>query len=92
MSRVCSSCNAENVDEAKFCRQCGSSKFDSVNKINKQSNQRSYADVASVNYDEKYDYGYNYFYDMSWYSILKFLGKTLFFVWVVIMISHYFNQ
>ena len=27
MSKICSSCNAENVDEAKFCRNCGSNTF-----------------------------------------------------------------
>jgi hypothetical protein len=28
MSKVCSSCGAENVDEAKFCRKCGKQKFE----------------------------------------------------------------
>ena len=27
MSRVCSSCETENVDEAKFCRKCGGKIF-----------------------------------------------------------------
>ncbi len=27
MSKACSNCNAENVDEAKFCRNCGTSSF-----------------------------------------------------------------
>jgi len=27
MSKICSSCNAENVDEANFCRKCGSQDF-----------------------------------------------------------------
>ena len=27
MSKVCSNCNVENVDEAKFCRKCGKNKF-----------------------------------------------------------------
>lgn len=27
MSKICTSCNAENVDEAKFCRKCGRQNF-----------------------------------------------------------------
>jgi ribosomal protein L40E len=27
MSKICNSCNAENVDEAKFCRKCGGHNF-----------------------------------------------------------------
>ena len=32
MSNICTSCNAENVDEAKFCRKCGSNIFEILKK------------------------------------------------------------
>ena len=34
MSKICTSCNAENIDEAKFCRKCGSKNFQ--NRTNKE--------------------------------------------------------
>jgi len=34
MSKICSDCNAENVDEAKFCRKCGKDSFNTEDNSN----------------------------------------------------------
>lgn len=44
MSKVCTNCNAENLEEAKFCRKCGKTYFN-----NKESN-----------FSEKTSYGLNH--------------------------------
>ena len=31
MSKTCSSCRAESIDEAKFCRKCGKQEFSDIN-------------------------------------------------------------
>lgn len=31
MSKICTSCNTENIDEAKFCRKCGKDNFQKQN-------------------------------------------------------------
>lgn len=46
MSKICSSCGAENVDEAKFCRKCGNKNFDisesKVENFEKTKSNRKY--------------------------------------------------
>lgn len=36
MSKICSNCNAKNLDEAKFCRKCGKQDF-TVEKLTKNN-------------------------------------------------------
>ncbi len=37
MNKVCSSCNAVNVNEAKFCRKCGKQNFKERTIVNNES-------------------------------------------------------
>lgn len=55
MSKLCSNCNAENIDEAKFCRKCGST----ISKIVKDDIIKEEAPLIKVEkieseWDKKY--------------------------------------
>jgi len=55
MSKICTNCNAENIDEAKFCRKCGStiSKVVKDDIINKEE-QLKHVEIIESEWDRKY--------------------------------------
>jgi len=58
MSKICTNCNAENIDEAKFCRKCGNQNFMTLNNIQKikekKTNTNHHKSISSK--AEKEDY------------------------------------
>jgi len=65
MSKVCSNCNTENVDEAKFCRKCGESFLKSEQKekisndIHNHTIEQSNIETVLMTEDEMYEQAIN---------------------------------
>ncbi len=65
MSKVCSNCNTENVDEAKFCRKCGESflkseqKEKTSNDIHNHTIEQSNIETVLMTEDEMYEQAIN---------------------------------
>jgi len=48
MSKICTNCETENVDEAKFCRQCGKQDFKNELKKNDTENKLSDKEINDI--------------------------------------------
>ena len=86
MSKICTSCNAENVDEAKFCRRCGNMDFNNI-QINtvesikeiKKKKEGTYAVVFL--YFSVFGFLTSFFFDEAWitatFLLLSFIATFL---------------